>query len=106
MYNDLPHIYTWQGFRDVGPVNRLCYKSCWIILKLTILLSDKNKFLLFLGLSFCLIDHNFVTETSVRFSVCIVMVKSHTKETVLFKKSTITDPKNEFLDDKVLTMTS
>ena len=47
-----------------------------------------------------------MTETSVKFFVCIVMVKSHTKETALFKKSTITDKKNEFLDDKVLTMTS
>ena len=52
---------------------------------------------MFPGLSFCSVNHNFVIETSFKFFVCIVMIKSHTKETALFKKSTITDPKETAL---------
>ena len=93
------------GFQRCWTCKLTVLQILWIIPKLTILLSDKNNFFLFPSLSFCLIDHNSVIETSVKF-FCFYCCGKVPQKRNRIKKSTIKDPKNEFLDDKVLRMTS
>ena len=62
------HIYL-AGFQRRLTCKPTVLGILWIIPKLIILLNDKNQFFLFPGLSFCVIDHNFVIETSVKFFV-------------------------------------